>query len=165
MPSIFVESLNAYNCGQSVGQWVACTEGEGFIWEAINEVLSLDGDAEEWFVPDYDGFGRYCVDEHPDLTELVKIAEGIELHGEVFSTFAELADQNGWSIDYFHDHYRGTYEDGADYAEQFYADLGLMSDDNPLYHYIDWDRVWEDELRFDLEYSDEGFNQFHVFDY
>lgn len=46
--------------------------------------------------------------------------------------------------------YDSGYDVEARFAEEYYNDCGLISDDNPIYFAIDWDIVWRHSLSYDF---------------
>lgn len=146
MPQIFVESLGAYNAGQGVGRWVDCSLGESTIADEIEDIISL-GVGDEWFVADFEGWGDYHVSEYPNIDVIAEIAYYIDEYGEdLFGVYARLADENGWKIDDFEDHYIGEAESEGAFAQNYFEDL-YGDDLGPLVSYIqNWDIVFTGEL-------------------
>ena len=63
------------------------------------------------------------------------------------------------TVEQFEEAYSGSYFSGADFAEQLCDDCGYLSESNlPTFisNHIDWDAVWNCELRHDYTMSDVG---------
>lgn len=71
-------------------------------------------------------------------------------HEEVLSFIDELADLDIQTVDVFEDNFYGVYGDTREFAQQYYEDLGVMDDNNPLYSFIDWHEVAR-ELEYDFD--------------
>jgi hypothetical protein len=97
------------------------------------------------------------------------ILEFIEIHGEKdFVSFYEEYVTQGESVGYdvvdafvgYHgisyvehvcDAFRGTYDSGADFAEEFYSDV---YGEVPSFLVVDWEATWEQSLRYDYDFVD-----------
>lgn len=82
------------------------------------------------------------------------IAETLNLNESESDYLAtELADHGIETMEQFDDAFYGSYNaynPEADFAEQFYNELGEVSQDSPLYSFIDWQQVWDCQLRYDF---------------
>lgn len=166
MPNIFVESVGAYNAGQSVGRWVDCSIGESFIADNIEDVIEL-GQGDEWFVIDYEGWGDYKVSENPNIDELTEIAGYIEQYGEeVYGAYAQLCYEQGWRFDEFDHHFVGEYESKGQYAREWFESVYSEDGLGPLVDYIeDWDWVYDGELSNDTVYAKLSHSRYVFFSY
>ena len=66
--------------------------------------------------------------------------------------FNELVDCGIETVEQFEDAYAGEYSSTANFAEQLCDDCGYLSESNLpnfISNHIDWDAVWNCELRFD----------------
>ena len=176
MAKIYVACLAAYNNGILHGSWIDLTGATvGRVKEKIQEVLKASPipNAEEWAIHDYDDdvpCGLQAWGEYPDLQRLITASELVSELGEAFEAWLTLdhdrihkIDPCDWH-DEFNDAYCGTYRDGAGYAEEYFEETGL-AESIPAFilNHIDWDSVWNNELRYDLNYHDGGIDSFHVF--
>ena len=70
-----------------------------------------------------------------------------------YDSFMKELDDNGIeTAEQFQDAYAGQYASGADFAEQLCDDCGYLSESNLpnfISNHIDWDAVWNCELRHD----------------
>jgi hypothetical protein len=57
-------------------------------------------------------------------------------------------------IDTARDHFAGTYDSGADAAEQMAEETGAVPKDFPTWICIDWESTWECNLRHDYATSE-----------
>jgi antirestriction protein len=126
-PRIYVASLADYNDGVLHGTWIDATGGLDDIHAAVDGMLASSPTtprAEEYAIHDYEGFGRYRVDEYSSLDRVNRIARGIAEHGLAFSAWASTSEQDD-ALDGFEDAFLGSYESATDYAEQLLDDFGL----------------------------------------
>tara|TARA_E500000331_G_C16709518_1_gene477498 strand:- start:21 stop:389 length:369 start_codon:yes stop_codon:yes gene_type:complete len=64
----------------------------------------------------------------------------------------DLVDYGIETVEQFEEAYSGQYDSGADFSEQLCNDCGYLADDHlPTFitNHIDWEDVWECELRHD----------------
>jgi hypothetical protein len=54
-------------------------------------------------------------------------------------------------VEHVRDAYRGTYDSGADFAEEYYNDV---YGDVPSFLVVDWEATWEQSLRYDFDFVD-----------
>lgn len=139
--------------------------------------------AEEWAVHDYEGFGGWKLDEHPDLEQVAAYAEAVssfrdEDEAEAFAAWFDNLDA---STDYttademtdaFREAYRGSWVSLAEYVENFWGDCGDFDADkiagaNNWWHparYVDWERMAHDlQISGDI-WTHESGGSVHVFD-
>lgn len=76
-------------------------------------------------------------------------------------TLAEELIENGIETgDDFDDSFQGEYDEWnneADFAQEFYIGLGVIDSDSPLFGHINWQSVWDTELRYDYFHIDTYF--------
>jgi hypothetical protein len=60
------------------------------------------------------------------------------------------------------DRYQGCFEDVAEFAEQFYSDMGYNI---PMEVVVDWEATWEQSLRYDYTACSDGsaYKPLHIF--
>ena len=58
--------------------------------------------------------------------------------------------------------YQGCYQDTADFAEEFYAEMGHCIPDGIV---VDWEATWDSSLRYDYTACDDGtaYRSCHIF--
>ena len=131
-PRIYVASLSDYNDGRLHGTWIdlaSITADEA--WRAVQDMLarSPDGDAEEFAIHDYEGFGPYRVHEYASIDHVIEVAHGIAEHGEAFAAWAtQVETREGETLECFWHAYVGTFDSMTDFAEQLLDDLGIDTD-------------------------------------
>lgn len=127
-PAIYVASLADYNNGILHGKWIDAAREPWEIQADINDILdsSLQPDAEEWAIHDYEQFGQWKVGEYDAIEHISRIARGIALHGYAYSAWADVFDGEpaSFDIDGFHEAYLGHYDSVLDYIQQMAEDLG-----------------------------------------
>ena len=87
------------------------------------------------------------------------------LNDEEINEFMVELDDNGIeTVEQFEEAYAGQYDSAAIFAEQLCDDCGYLSSDGPnegpipdfILSHIDWQAVWDSELRHDYTMSDVG---------
>jgi antirestriction protein len=118
-PRIYVASLSDYNAGILHGTWIDVAQERDQLQERVDAMLerSPSGQAEEFAVHDYEGFGQYGVDEYDSLDWLSRIARGIHEHGLAFAAWAARVGHGEAALDRFEDAYLGDWSSVEAYAE------------------------------------------------
>lgn len=170
-PKIYVASLSDYNNGHLHGDWLDAARDVDELHEDIDKMLqrSKHDDAEEWAIHDYEGFGAFRLGEYEDLGMVAMLGMGIAQHGRPFSHWANIVGtQDNDRLHRFEDHYRGSWESMADYAEDFLDDMGVSVEaftPGWLRSYVSIDYLaLGDDLASDLETADDPDGTVHVFD-
>lgn len=146
---IYVASLEAYNAGEMVGNWVTPSDYEDydkFRWA----IMDATKNADEVAVHDYEGIDLN--DEYPDFEKLYEFCQALEdswLDDEVILAYAE---DTGEELDTdlivkAEENYVGTFGSFKEYADEW-ADEQLHNTDDFLKNYFDY----ESHAR-DLEYN------------
>ena len=71
---------------------------------------------------------------------------------DAYKLAEELADYGIETVEQFDDSYQGefdSYKAEAEFAEDLYSGLCEISPDSTLYSFIDWQQVWDCQLRYD----------------
>jgi antirestriction protein len=168
-PRIYVADLAAYNAGTLHGTWIDAAQSPEEIHAEIQAMLAESPEpiAEEWAIHDYEGFGELRLSEYESIESVSRLAELIEKHGEVFTSvvshFGNLSDLDA-AERAMTEHYRGSFRNLAEYAEEVARDQYGEDALGPYANYIDWEQVGEDDERngtiFTVETSD---GMLHVF--
>lgn len=132
-PRIYVASLSDYNAGRLHGRWIEVDIDADIagILEGINQVLmtSVEPDAEEWAIHDYDGFGMVRLSEYQSLETVLRLARGTNEHGPAFTAWAgHVGIDDAEALDGFEDAFLGTWDSLRDYAEGLLDDMGLSAE-------------------------------------
>jgi antirestriction protein len=165
---IYVADLAAYNAGKLHGVWIDLEgKDKDDIWKEINEMLSDSpaSDAEEWAVHDHEGFGKYDLDEYPDLDDLVQLVSLAEEHGEIVLDYIEAVGFKDLrdAGESFEESYAGEWDTEEEFAENLFEDTGdLEKVPEFLRYHIDWEGVARD-LFMDDYFPIEKKNKTHVF--
>ena len=124
-PGIYVASLSDYNNGHLHGAWIEASADPAHMHHDITEMLagSLDPNAEEWAIHDYEGFGPWQPSEYEPLDTIARITAGIEEHGPAFAHLAADVGTIGDVLDNFDDTYLGHWPNLTAYAEEVLEDL------------------------------------------
>ena len=146
---IYVASLEAYNSGRMVGDWV--TPSDYLSFEKFNNAIQVATEyADEVAVHDYDGINLN--NEYPDFEELYYFCHALKdswLDEEIILAYAEdTGDElDNELIANAENSYVGTYSSFQEYADEW-ADEQLRDTDDVLKNYFDY----ESHAR-DLEYD------------
>ena len=146
---IYVASLEAYNSGRMVGDWV--TPSDYLSFEKFNNAIQVATEyADEVAVHDYDGINLN--NEYPDFEELYYFCHALKdswVDEEVILAYAEDTgnELDNELIANAENSYVGTYSSFQEYADQW-ADEQLQDTDDFLKNYFDY----ESHAR-DLEYD------------
>jgi antirestriction protein len=72
-----------------------------------------------------------------------------EDHGkDAVDAFLELYSED--DLESFEEAYYGRYDSEADFAEEYYNDIG----DAPSFVVVDWEATWNCNLRYDFDFED-----------
>lgn len=84
-PRIYVASLRDYNAGRYHGVWLAVTSDVHELTKGVQRMLnrSVEEDAEEWAIHDYEGFGNTRVPENARLETVIRVAASIRSRGKI----------------------------------------------------------------------------------
>jgi len=146
---IYVASLEAYNQGRMVGDWV--TPKDYLSFEKFNNAIQVaTKNADEVAVHDYEGID--LDNEYPDFEELYHFCHALEdswVDDEVILAYAEYTGEelDNELIANAENNYVGTFNSFKEYADEW-ADEQLHNTDDFLKSYFDY----ESHAR-DLEYD------------
>ena len=146
---IYVASLEAYNNGKMVGDWVTPTDYLSF--EKFNDAIQIaNKNADEVAVHDYEGID--LDNEYPDFEDLYYFCQALEdswLDNEAIIAYAENTGEelDNELIADAENSYVGTFSSFQEYAED-YADELIHSTDDFLKSYFDYESFARD-----LEYD------------
>ena len=160
-PAVYIGFWGLYNGGDLSGNWCDLQEADtAEKVQACIDFLRLKFcpdktdprylDTEEWMFQDSQGLPGFLSTENPDLSQLesyvetwIDIPEGDE---EAYQVFCEN-DSQAHTTEEFQEAYRGEWDSGADFAEDYYEQNYPTCDGlGPLRNYIDWERVWHGEF-------------------
>jgi len=147
---IYVASLEAYNSGRMVGDWL--TPRDYSDYESFeNAIKKATQDADEVAVHDYDGID--LDNEYPDFEKLYEFCQALEdshLDREVITAYAENTseDLDTDLIAKAEDYYIGTFADFREYADEFADEMLSQNKDCILANYFDYESYARD-----LEYD------------
>jgi len=141
---IYVACLASHNNGILHGAWIDATQGEEGIWRDVSQILlkSPAGDAEEWAIHDYDGFGDVYVSEYTSFETVAKYADFIETHGEIGAKLLAYNNDIEYAREAIEDHYVGVYDRLEDYAEELTEETTQIPES--LRYYIDYEKMARD---------------------
>ena len=165
-PRIYVASLSAYNAGTLHGVWIDADQTVGEIVTEVQAMLAACPEhnrygfpSEEWAIHDFEGFGAWSPSESEDFETIAWVAELLGEHGKAFSIYAEDVGVEQ-AAENFADAYRGEWNSGAEFAENWYAEMYGEDTLGPLVSYVDWEAVWKGEFECGSSSIQDG----HVFE-
>ena len=106
-----------------------------------------------------------CIEGEYDLDDALKF---IDEHGETdfvlfYDDYISAGENVGYDVvdafinyhgvsyaEHVEDAYRGNYNSGAEFAEEFYNDIG----DVPSFLVVDWEATWDQSLSYDFDFVD-----------
>jgi hypothetical protein len=101
---------------------------------ALEDILEfIDANGENDFVSFYEEY----------------VTQGEDLGYDVVDAF--VGYQGISYVEHVRDAYRGTYDSGADFAEEFYNDV---YGDVPSFLVVDWEATWNQSLKYDFDFID-----------
>jgi hypothetical protein len=70
---------------------------------------------------------------------------------EAIQFASDLEDHGIETEEQFDDAYYGSFDSEKEFAEEFYTDMmGQIDSNHPLYSFINWQEVWDCQLRYDF---------------
>lgn len=120
-PRIYVASLSDYNNGILHGNWLDVDSDPDDLDAAIQEVLdqSPTGEAEEFAIFDFEGFGPWHPGEYESIAMVSAVAQGMAEHGPAFAHWVEVVEtKDPNDLAGFEDAYLGHWEGIEEYAEE-----------------------------------------------
>lgn len=80
MNAIYVASLSDYNAGRLHGKWINIGDDAEAVYGEIDGILetSPQGDAEEYAIHSFEGFGGIEIAETEEIEDLILIAEALD---------------------------------------------------------------------------------------
>jgi antirestriction protein len=123
--------------------------------------------SEEYAIHDHEGFPSGLIGEYTPLSEIAKIEEVLgELDSDeeieafmIYVNDCQSGDMKDVTVEKFRDAYRGQYDSPKAFAEEWAIETGLITDDHPMFSYIDFEDYWNGDLRHNGFYEEKG----HIF--
>jgi antirestriction protein len=131
VPKIYVASLSDYNAGHLHGAWIEADVAREEVEEAIQDILkrSPTGNAEEFAIFDFEGFGRWRPDEYEPIAMVAAVAQGIAKHGVAFGHWVAVSDASDPDqLNGFEDVYLGHWDSAVAYVEDLMEGIGVSLD-------------------------------------
>lgn len=164
-PRIYVACLAAYNSGYLHGAWIDAAQEPWSIYDDVKVMLAASpvAGAEEWAIPDYEGFGEIRIEEYTGFERVSALAMFIAEHGEIG---AALLDYYSGDLDEaaeaMTDRYMGEHASLADYVQEQTEESTAIP--QTLRYYIDYQAMARDaEISGDLFTVSTRFDVVHVF--
>lgn len=142
MINIYVGSYAGYNAGILDGSWHNLPNDN--IWEDIKK--SCVCGVEEFGIFDYEA--EFKINEHDSIDYLNEISKQLETMTEEERLILNALIDDGYGLEEalntIDDCIYHPYDNFGDIAYYYYVDCGLIDDENPLFRYVDWDRMGRD---------------------
>jgi antirestriction protein len=155
-PAVYVGTYGKYNNGNLGGRWVNLDlwagDRDGFLAHCA-EIHSDESDPEIMF-QDFQNFPREFYGESNLSEALFAWLELDDNDRELLARYQDAVGDRDATIEDAREHYSGTYDSGADAAEQMAEDCGYVSKDLPTWIVIDWEATWNRNLRHDYSTSE-----------
>ncbi len=143
---IYVTSLEEYNNGRMVGDWLTPSDYEDydkFRWA----IMDATEHADEVAVHDYEGID--LDNEYPDFEKLYEFCQALKdswLDDEVILAYAE---DTGKELDTeliadAEENYVGTFNDFQEYSDDYVDEMLNVRDNDFLIHYFDYEKFARD---------------------
>jgi len=152
---VYVGTYAKYNNGDLTGQWLDLADypdRESFLL-ACRELHSDEADPELMF-QDFSGFPRAFYGESEIKADLW---DWLALHDddrELLERYQDATGNDSATIEDARDAHSGTYDSGADAAQQMAEDCGDIPKDLPSWIVIDWEASWNCNLQHDFSTSE-----------
>ena len=126
----------------------------------VQNIAAMSGSERDAFAAWYDA----KTEEVQELIDSISDMTSDIIDEADYDSFMKELDDNGIeTAEQFKDAYAGQYDSGAIFAEQLCDELGYLSSYAPagpipdfILSHIDWQAVWDCELRHDYTMSDVG---------
>ena len=147
---LYVASLEAYNSGRMVGDWV--TPKDYLSFEKFNNAIQVATEyADEVAIHDYEGINLN--NEYPDFEELYYFCQALEdswVDDEAILAYAEDTGEelNTELIANVENRYVGTFSSFQEYADNYADEILLSNADDFIKGYFDYESFARD-----LEYD------------
>ena len=165
-----VQAMLAASPENRTCQWCGAvlTETVGIVhWDKpCTHAEHWPGNAEEFAIHDYEGFGSLRLSEYESLERVAAIAAGIAEHGDAFAAWLSYEPDRDVDVQAFEDAYRGEWDSLRGYAEDFAESAGLYDlaeKTSSAYVRVDIEAL-ERDLEIDLYVVQTPRRTVHVFD-
>jgi antirestriction protein len=155
-PRVFVGTYAKYSAGRLRGFWVDLEDFAGDRPAFLEHCRELHNDEHEpeLMFPDYEGFPAEYYGESEMPERLFEWLELDEDDRQLLAAYMDATSDTRADIRDARDHYAGTYDSGAEFAEAMAEEWGCIPKDLPAWISIDWEHSWEGGLRFDYSTSE-----------
>lgn len=162
-PAIYVACLASYNNGYLHGEWIAVTD-ESTVREEIRKILTSSpiGEAEEYAIHDYEGFGSLSLGEYDSISLVCELTELMRERGEIIIELYSYHGDLEFAKSVLENNYYGEHKSEQDFANDFFDDLYANQIPEHLSFYIDYEAFSRDLFINDF-YSIETDSGVHVF--
>lgn len=161
---IYVADLAAYNAGYLHGVWVDATLDVDEIQAQIDTMLAASpvGDAEEYAIHDFEGFGSYRLHEYAGIDFAHEIACFIEEYPDFGAALLDHTGDIEEARQAAEERYCGCHRSLADYAQELTEETTNIP--QSLAYYIDYEKMARDmEMSGDVFTIETAWDEVHVF--
>lgn len=144
---IYVGTYAKYNSGNLDGAWFDLSDysDKAEFIHACMDFHNTESDPEFMF-QDWENIPAHLISEshiNDDVFHLVNMDEDDREMLEAYMAYSDSAT----TLEEARDAYQGTYESGAAFAEEWVVESGAISEDSPMFSYIDFEHYWNADLR------------------
>lgn len=161
---LYVGTYEKYNNGNLAGAWLNLADyvDQDEFLAAARAVHADEADPELMF-QDFEGFPRAWYAE--GCAPPAILWEWLELDEAEQLALGAFADHMGGPVTVgdFRDAWRGQWDRGADFAENFAEECGEIPKNLPAWLVIDWAASWQQNLRHDYFEADDMAGSNHIF--
>ena len=150
---VYVGTYAKYNDGNLAGAWIDLDgHDKDSFYKACKALHKTEHDPELMF-QDYEGFPSEFYGESGMADGLWDWLEMDETEQELLARYIDATGKNDATLSDAQDSYAGTYESGADFAEQYAESCGDVPESFPTWIQIDWEASWNCTMRHDYSTS------------
>jgi antirestriction protein len=144
---IYVGTYAKYNSGNLKGAWLDLEDysDKDEFYEACKELHSDEEDPELMF-QDWENIPDALVSESSIEEGAFELAAMDEDDREILEAY-QANFHEPVTLDDAKENYRGKYDSGKEFAEEFAVEMGTIDSNHPMFSYIDWEHYWNGELR------------------
>lgn len=143
---VYVGTYGKYSAGNLFGQWLNIADfSDSDEFHTACAALHSDESDPEYMYQDWEDIPKGLIGESHINEKVFELAQMSDDDREMFEAYqSNFFDPQ--EFDDARDNFRGKYDSGKDFAMEFAHESGLMSDDHPMFGYVDWEHYWNSDL-------------------
>jgi antirestriction protein len=142
---VYVGTYAKYNSGSLKGEWLDLEDfnDKDEFYEKCREIHADESDPEFMF-QDWEDIPDALISESSINEKAFELAALEEDDREMWAAY--IANCGECDFATARDNYRGKYDSGKDFAEEWAIETGLIEESHPMFAYIDWEHYWNGDL-------------------